>query len=25
LCVVGFTYLKTKRLVPLSLKQINPH
>lgn len=25
LCVVCFTYLKTKRLVPLSLKQINPH
>lgn len=25
LLVVGFTYLKTKRLVPLNLKQINPH
>lgn len=25
LLVVSFTYLKTKRLVPLSLKQINPH
>lgn len=25
LLVVGITYLKTKRLVPLNLKQINPH
>ncbi|MFM6975977.1 MAG: MFS transporter [Sphingobacteriaceae bacterium] len=25
LLVVGITYLKTKRLIPLSLKQINPH
>lgn len=25
LLIVGITYLKTKRLVPLNLKQINPH
>jgi hypothetical protein len=25
LIVVSVTYLKTKRLVPLSLKEINPH
>lgn len=25
LMIVGITYLKTKRLVPLNLKQINPH